>query len=332
MNECFTSLWPQNCEYNVGQSHCTVIVAWMYHFQYKPCEWDANHLDNILCNGDMLRILFLCENEDEPKKDVLRNIKAACQPSREFFFCEPVFKLSFFGKFTGFRSKLNKYMDNCDETSRSVLFICKKISFGIFGYLGHEGGVEYCLFDPHGRNSDGFFDYTGNSCVLNFHTIDEMVNLLARDEIFAHCTYECIPLKKRTGTYTNEALYVIVRNSEKFVERYRNRDDCAELSEYSDEYESEDSDIDMFDIPDECGQLECAVSSMVTTIENIRTVKPPERYQCVSDQSFHRGKLRQNRKSSKRRWKKWDESMNAQMKKLYNQRKYRMQQLRLRHR
>lgn len=138
------------------------MVAWMYHFKYKPYHWNGSHLDNIICKGDWLHYLWELATHDGETTDSLLKLKTGCTFSKQSVQYESVEKLSFFGKFTGLRGKLKKYMATCDENERSILFTCKQISFGIFGYIGPNGDIEYCLFDPHGRNSEGYFDYSEN--------------------------------------------------------------------------------------------------------------------------------------------------------------------------
>lgn len=315
-NEHFANGWLENVEFALGQSNCIVIVAWMYHFKYKPYEWDASHLDNIICRGDWLQFTLLCVNEKEPhRSEHLENISAACIFSKEHFVFEPLNELSFFGKFTGLRTKLKNYMIRCDENSRSVMFTCKQISFGIFGYIGRNGEIEYCLFDPHGRNSNGFFDYTANSCVMIFKTIDNLMNLLARDALFTHCRYECVPIMKKNRTI-ELSHYVNVHKSQTFVNKYCNGIDWAESSGSSD-YDTNDDTDDDADVGDNIVD----VSLVQTATSNRRTTKAPERYEPDTHPSFFRGKLRENRKRSKGKWKKWYDAKDSEQKQNYNARK-----------
>ncbi len=324
-NDCFSIGWIKEVEFALGQSNCIVIVAWMYHFKYKPYEWNVSHLDNIICKGDRLQFTLLCDNEMEPRRsERLENIRAACIFSREHFNFEPLIQSSFFGKFTGLRTKLKNYMKRCDENSRSVILICKQISFGIFGYTGRNGEIEYCLFDPHGRNSNGFFDYTANSCVMIFKTIDNLMNLLARDALFTHCRYECVPIKK--SIKLKKSHYVIVHNSEQFLKEYcRDGTNWAESSGSSDEVSSnEDTDDDGMEddnVAVNDGDTIDDVSVVQTEPCNRRISRPPERYVPASHPSFFRGKLREDLKRSKGKWKKWYDARDSEQKKTYNERK-----------
>lgn len=295
-------------EFGLGQSHCIVIVAWMYHIKYKPYEWDANHLDNIICKGDWLQFNLLCDNEKEPhRSENLGNIHAACLFSKEHFVFEPLMQLSFFGKFTGLRNKLNNYMNRCAEDSRSVLLTCKQISFGVFGYIGRNGAIEYCLFDPHGRNSNGFFDYTANSCVMFFKTIDNLMNLLARDELFTHCRYECVPIQKNLNI--RKSHYVTVHNSQQFVEKY-SYGNWVESSGSSDDESMDGEGNNVVDM---------SVKDKATSKR--RTIKAPKRYEPSTHPSFLRGKLREDRKRLNGMWKKWYVARDPEQKKDNNSRK-----------
>lgn len=287
--------------FSVGHSRSIVIVAWMYHFKYKPYEWNAIDLDNIICKGDYLHYELDCaREEDNLSTDVSFETKIACtfpkQRVKQKVRYEPVHKLSFFGKFTGLRGKLKKYMAGCDQTSRCILFTCKQISFGIFGYIGLNGAVEYCLFDPHGRNSDGYYDYAGKSSISCYKSVDDVVNLLARDEIFAHCQYTCVPMKRMTFLSSDRLLWVELHNSQRFVDEYLTGEGAVESSETS----SGDSETD--DGNDEASNKLDVSTAGKTTLSG-RTVTTPVRLTVDTHPSFFRGKLREDMKRSKGKWK-----------------------------
>lgn len=233
-------------------------------------------------------------------------------------------QLSFFGKFTGLRTKLNKYMDTCAENCRSLLLTCKQISFGIFGYSGRDGDVEYCLFDPHGRNSNGYFDYSAKSCILYFKSIDALINLLVRDEIFTHCTYECVPIEKRPTNSNDRGHLVRIHNSRGFVDAYLDaRDEWTESSGSSDT-----EDGDSYNIEDDCdlGTLNGAGDKFagLKSTAGGRHIKAPQRYECESHPSFFRGKLREDQKRLKGKWKKWYDAQDPEQRRIINLRKRRL--------
>lgn len=306
----------------VGQNHSVVIVGWMYHFMYPPYEWGADHLDNILCRGTWLHFNFRCDYDDEYKqynvdsRTFLEAINTGFFANfKKTYRFEPLTKMAFFGKFTGLRTKLKKYMDTCDETNRSILFICKQISFGIFGYVGLEGSIEYCLFDPHGRNSDGFFDYSEKSCVLCFKTVDNLVDLLARDGLFAHSLYECVPMQVDPITYKLRCFVTVtLHNTQKFVQGYLNgSDDWRDSSDSSDFYDEQpgmESDGDGDD--DDELPLKSDMPVIGTITASGRSVKAPDRLEFESHPSFFRGKLREDKKRLEGKWKEWYGSKTAQ--------------------
>lgn len=79
--------WPKNADFILGQSHCIVVVAWMYTFKYRPYEWREDHLDNIVIKGDWLHFMALCDNEKEPKAwNDLMKIRAGLLSVIQFLF------------------------------------------------------------------------------------------------------------------------------------------------------------------------------------------------------------------------------------------------------
>lgn len=256
-------------------------------------------------------------------------MKIGCNFSKEAFVFEPQAKLSFFGKFTGLRTKLKKYMAGRPEDSRSVVLTCRQISFGIFGYdRCVPGEVGYCLFDPHGRNRNGFFDYSANACVMCFSSLDDLITVLARDQIFTHCNFECVPIEKRAPTAielcprtNNERCHLVtLHNSRRYVDAYLSAQCESESSCSSDtdgdeeesgggETESDD-DFETLDAP--------TAETFATKSSKGRIIKAPERYECESHPSFFRGKLREDRKRFKGRWKRWYNTKTTEQKKFFN--------------
>lgn len=128
-DERFKRDWPNGIDLSLGNSHCIGVVARTFHYKYKPYDWTASHLDNIICKGDWMHFLLVGdkESQNEPKRtQKVETIRAAGFMHREQFCFEPLMGQSFFGKFTGLRNKIRSYVSKCDENLRCVLLTLKR--------------------------------------------------------------------------------------------------------------------------------------------------------------------------------------------------------------
>ncbi len=160
--------------------------------------------------------------------------------------------------------------------SRLVLFRSKKVCFGIFDYIADDGAVEFCLFDPNGRNTSGFYDYDADACITFFKKIEDLFALLARDDLFNHAICECIPMR---------TIPIPIGVSD-MVFPFQ----PLTFSEHGDESDSSSAE----------DNLQIVKEYNDGSTRYGRKVGPAQKYECESHPSFWRGKERQDKQKMKR--------------------------------
>lgn len=263
------------------QTHTVVAVASLCSLVSDITDWNATKIDHILIEGDLT---FCCiETKLKNKgisisnKTIERFIQLGFKSRKNMI--ELVSNQSFFGTFGSMLNKFRRYMEATPIGFRRVLFKSKKVCFGIFDFIADDMSVNFCLFDPNGRNENGFYDYDANPCILHFKRIENLFELLERDDLFNHTTVECIPIRKIT--IPNEPDSMLTFPFERLL--------LHEGDELSDgEHEKANS------IEENPSDLK------VVRTRYGRNVEQPFKYQCESHPSFWRGKERQDADRLKR--------------------------------
>lgn len=164
------------------QSHTVVAVASLCSMVSDVVGWNVKKMDDILIEGDFTFFCIETNLKDKgigiSNKTVTRFIQLGFKSHKNMI--EFVSNQSFFGKFGSIQNKFCRYMLTTPNGSRRVLFKTKRVCFGIFDFIADDLSVEFCLFDPNGRNENGFYDYDANPCILFFKKIENLFALLAR--------------------------------------------------------------------------------------------------------------------------------------------------------
>lgn len=262
------------------QSHTVVAVASLCSMVSDITDWNTTKIDDILIEGDFT---FCCiETKLKNKgisissKTIERFIKLGFKSRKNMI--ELVSNQSFFGTFGSMLNKFHRYMEATPIGFRRVLFKSKKVCFGIFDFIADDMSVNFCLFNPNGRNENGFYDYDANPCILHFKRIENLFALLERDDLFNHTTIECIPIRKITIPHEPDSMLTFPFERLLLREGY-------ELSEDG-EYDTSDGEVN--------SNKECPSGLKVVRTRYGRNVEQPLKHQCESHPSFWRGKERQD--------------------------------------
>lgn len=289
LEEEYEVIFQKNQEdYRFRQSQCMVAVACVYKFCYKAATWDDDVLDVIMELGD--DIFYNIEFKSREKglevsgDSFVRSIRLGFEITQGKYILEFLHSDSFSGQFQGFRTKFHKYMESTKEGRRCVLFKCKKVSFAIFDY-GTSNGA-FCLYDPHGRNENGYFDYTAKSCLLFFENVDRLIDVLARDDLFSYSTFTCVPV--HTIPFDGSKPMWVMTD---------------------------------FNTGDTSGSEDEELPETVVSVRTRsgRTVQAPEQFTFDYHPSFYRGKEREDAKRMKRNSSNFAASKDPPTQKLYNQ-------------
>lgn len=279
----------ENIDERLCRNHTVVAVASLCSMVSDVTCWNAEKLDSILIEGDFM---FYCIEEmlkeksisSISSKTIVRFIQLGFKAYDPKNMSEFVHNRTVFGTFGSMLNKFQKYMKSTTNGPLRVLFKSKKVCFGIFDYIADDSSTEFCLFDPNGRDENGFYDYNSSSCILFFKKIENLFALLARDDLFNHTTCEFIPIQKipipASNATTEMLIFPFLRHS---------TPKKVTLSDQSDSSDEESTQIDQ----------DMDATDVVRTRSG-RKVEQPPKYQCESHPSFWRGKERQDAQNLKR--------------------------------